>query len=60
MCMCCLCIFQLQVILKALEDANIDLTEVEEVEHEERPGIDYDNLSRYNPKRKWTDDIQPL
>lgn len=51
---------KLKAFLKALEDGQITLQEPAEVEHEYRPGIDYDNPPEYSPDRKHRDDIQPV
>ena len=51
---------QIQAFIKSLENGNLVLQEPKEVMHEDLPGIDYDNPARYNPKRQWTDDIQPV
>ena len=44
----------------ALQEGQITLGEPEEVEHEHRPGIDYDCPPEYSPERVPRDDIQPV
>lgn len=51
---------KLKAFLKAVQDGEITLSEVEEFEPEYRPGIDYDNPPEFSPRREWRDDIQPV